>query len=158
MLAFLKTRPPVQGWIKSRLGLMAVLLITAGVATAQTTAGDSVTPNFRNADFVELVMTVSKSTGKSFIVDPHIHARVTMISSTAMSSAAFYEAFLSIVRVHGWATKTDGNLVTIFLDPKAVSGRRNPRRDKHAWLNEVVHCDRPSTGTLTTAARHTANT
>jgi len=45
---------------------------------------------------------VSAVTGKNFIVDPRVRAQVTMLSSTPMSPAAFYEAFLSILQVHGF--------------------------------------------------------
>ena len=119
MNAFLKIRTQVQGWIKGRLGLVVILLAFTGATTGQAAAGGPVTPNFRDVDFTDLVQAVSAATGKDFILDPCIHARVTMISSTQLSSAAFYEAFLSIVHVHGWVAKTYGNLVTIHRDPKS---------------------------------------
>jgi len=109
---FLKTRTRIQDWTKGRLGLIAVLLLSAGAATGQTPGGP-VTPNFKNVDFTELVQAVSVATGKSFIIDPRIHARVTLISATEMPSSAFYDAFLSIVRVHGWVANSNGNVVTI---------------------------------------------
>jgi type II secretory pathway component GspD/PulD (secretin) len=118
MNAFPKSRTRVQGWIKGRLGFMAMLLVSAGAATGQTTEG-SVTLNFRDADFTEVVEAVSAATGKSFIIDPRIHARVTMIAATKVSSAAFYEAFLSLLPVCGLVAKTDGNVITILPDPKA---------------------------------------
>ena len=119
MNAFPKSRTRVQGWIKGRLGFMAMLLVSAGAAAGQTTEGP-VTVNFRDADFIELVEAVSAATGKSFIIDPRIRARVTMLSSTEMSSAAFYDAFLSLLPVCGLIAKTDGNFVTILPDPKAM--------------------------------------
>jgi type II secretory pathway component GspD/PulD (secretin) len=119
MNAFPKSRTRVRGWTKGRLGFMAVLLVSAGAATGQTTEGP-VTPNFRDADFTELVEAVSAATGKSFIIDPRVHARVTMLSSTEMSSAAFYDAFLSVLPLCGLVARTDGNFVTILPDPKAV--------------------------------------
>lgn len=138
MNAFPKTRTKVQGWIKGRLGLMAVLLVSAGAATGQTTGGP-VTPNFRDADFTEVAQAVSTATGKNFIIDPRIHARVTIISSTEMSPAAFYDAFLSVIRAHGWIAKTNGNVVTILPDPK--SGRRGspvPRTPTPLLLTPVI--------------------
>ena len=120
MSAFPKTRTQVKGRIKGRLGLMAMLLVSAGAATGQTTGGP-VTPNFRDVDFAELVQAVSAATGKNFLLDPRIHPRVTMISSTEMSSAAFYEAFLSLLRAYCLVAKTDGNVVTILPDPKEDS-------------------------------------
>ena len=126
MSAFPKTRTQVKGRIKDRLGLMAMLLVSAGAATGQTTGGP-VTPNFRDADFTEVAQAVSTATGKNFIIDPRVHARVTIVSSTAMSSAAFYEVFLSVVRIHSWVAKTEGNVVTILPDPKSESSSPVPR-------------------------------
>lgn len=120
MNAFPKSHTPLQGWTRSRLGFMAMLLVATGTTTAQTTEGSVAPLNFRNADFVELVETVSRATGKSFIIDPRIHARVTMITSTRMSSSAFYAAFLALLPACGFITKTEGPLVTILPDPNAA--------------------------------------
>jgi general secretion pathway protein D len=122
MNAFLKNGTRVQSWIKGRLGLVVILLVFTGAASGQPPRGGPVTANFRDVDFTDLVQAVSVATGKNFVLDPCIHARVTMISSTEMSSAAFYDAFLSIVHVHGWVTKAYGDLVTIRRDPKSDSG------------------------------------
>ena len=100
---------------------MAMLLVSAGAATGQTTGGP-VTPNFKDVDLTEIAKAVSAATGKNIIVDSRIHdAHVTMISSTAMPSAAFYEAFLSLARVYCLVAKTDGNVVKILPDPKVSS-------------------------------------
>ena len=115
-----KNRTQVQGWIKGRLGFMATLLVAAGTATGQTAEGSVAPLNFRDADFVELVEAVSAATGKSFIIDPHIHARVTMVSSAQMSSSAFYDAFLALLPVCGFVIKTEGNLLVILPDPNAT--------------------------------------
>lgn len=104
----------VRGWVQRRLVLTAVLFLLAGAATAQAPGG-RVTPNFRDADFVELVKAVSVATGKSFIIDPRIHPRVTLVASSEMSSQGFYEAFLAILAVHGLVAKEYGNLVTISV-------------------------------------------
>jgi hypothetical protein len=120
MNAFPKTRTQVQGWIKGRLVHMAVLLVSVSTATGQTTAGP-VTPKFRDADLTEIAKAVSAATGKNVIIDPRIHVRATMISSKEMSSAAFYDVFLSVVRVHCLVAKTAGNVVTILPDPKSGS-------------------------------------
>ena len=97
---------------------MAVLLVSAGAATGHTTGGP-VTPNFRDADLTKIAKAVSAATGKDVIIDPRIHVRATMISSKEISSAAFYDVFLSVVRVNCLVAKADGNVVTILPDPKS---------------------------------------
>jgi general secretion pathway protein D len=120
MSAFPKSHTRLQGWIKGRLGFIAMLLVVTVTATGQTAEGSVAPLNFRDADFVKLVEAVSAATGKSFIIDRRIHARVTMISSTKMSPSAFYDAFLALLPVCGFVTKTEGPLVIILPDPNAA--------------------------------------
>jgi general secretion pathway protein D len=101
-----------------RLGLLAVLLVFVSVAAAQIPAG-YVIPNFKDVELAQIAAAVSTATGKSFIIDPRVHARVTMISRTPMSPAAFYEAFLSVLQVEGFVAEPSGDVVTILPRVKA---------------------------------------
>ena len=67
-----------------------------------------ITPNFRDADITQIAEAVSAATGKTFIIDPRVRAQVTMLSSTPMSPAAFYETFLSILQVYGFIAVPSG--------------------------------------------------
>lgn len=78
-----------------------------------------ITPNFKDADITQIAEAVAAATGKNFIMDPRVRAQVTMISSTAMSPAAFYEAFLSILAVYDFVAVPDGNVVKILPDANA---------------------------------------
>lgn len=103
---------------QGRLGLLAVLLVFVSVAAAQIPAG-YVIPNFKDVEFEQIAAAVSIATGKSFIIDPRVHARVTMISTTPMSPTAFYEAFLSVLQVEGFVAVPSGDVVTILPRVKA---------------------------------------
>ncbi|TLY74359.1 MAG: hypothetical protein E6K43_08525 [Gammaproteobacteria bacterium] len=76
------------------------VLTAASLASAQQ--AQRITPNFKDADITQIAEAVSAATGKNFIIDPRVRAQVTMLSSTALSPAAFYEAFLSILQVYGF--------------------------------------------------------
>ena len=78
-----------------------------------------ITPNFKDADITQIAEAVSAATGKNFIIDPRVRAQVTMLSSTPMSPAAFYEAFLSILQVYGFVAVPAGNVVKILPDSNA---------------------------------------
>ena len=78
-----------------------------------------ITPNFKDADITQIAEAVSAATGKNFIIDPRVRAQVTMLSSTPMSPAAFYEAFLSILQVYGFIAVPAGNVVKILPDANA---------------------------------------
>jgi general secretion pathway protein D len=88
----------------------ALLLASASVSAQQAT----ITPNYKDADLAQIVDAVSAITGKNFIIDPRVRAQVTMLSSTPMSPDAFYEAFLSILQVHGFTAVETGNIVRVI--------------------------------------------
>lgn len=69
--------------------------------------------NLKNADIREFITQISSITGKSFIVDPRVKGKVTVISSTSLDTDATYELFLSVLRVHGYAAVPSGSVVKI---------------------------------------------
>jgi general secretion pathway protein D len=87
------------------------------IASAQQSG--RITPNFKDADITQITEAVAAATGKNFIVDPRVRAQVTMISSTPMSPAAFYEAYLAILQVHGFIAVTAGDIIKILPDANA---------------------------------------
>jgi general secretion pathway protein D len=106
----------VRGFSSFAVWALAVLL-AASLASAQQ--AQRITPNFKDADITQIAEAVSAATGKNFIIDPRVRAQVTMLSSTAMSPAAFYEAFLSILQVYGFIAVPAGNVVKILPDANA---------------------------------------
>lgn len=103
-------------------GLMA--LASPGVSLGQTQG--AITPNYKDADLSQIIEAVSAVTGKNFIVDPRVRAQVTMLSSTPMSPDAFYQAFLSILQVHGFVAVPAGKVIKILPDANA---RQLPAND-----------------------------
>jgi general secretion pathway protein D len=79
----------------------------------------TITPNYKEADIRQIVEAVGEVTGRNFIIDPRVNAKVTMLSSTPMTADAFYEAFLSILQVHGYVAVTTGDLIKIVPDATA---------------------------------------
>ncbi|MBV8143918.1 MAG: type II secretion system protein GspD, partial [Gammaproteobacteria bacterium] len=84
------------------------IALSASLVSAQQ--AQRITPNFKDADITQIAEAVSAATGKNFIIDPRVRAQVTMLSSTAMSPEAFYEAFLSILQVYGFIAVPSGNI------------------------------------------------
>ena len=103
-------------------GLRSLLVCTLAVLGASLASAQQVqriTPNFKDADITQIAEAVAAATGKNFIIDPRVRAQVTMLSSTPMSPAAFYEAFLSILQVYGFIAVPSGNVVKILPDANA---------------------------------------
>ena len=104
--------------------LLTAMLVATGSAHAQQ--GAMITPNYKDADLGQVIEAVSQVTGKNFIVDPRVRAQVTMLSSTPMSPAAFYQAFLAILQVHGFVAVPSGQVIKILPDANA---RQLPAND-----------------------------
>jgi general secretion pathway protein D len=92
-------------------GLLAAPLTWSQQAT--------ITPNYKEADIRQIVEAVGEVTQKNFLIDPRVSAKVTMLSSTPLTPEAFYEAFLSILQVHGYVAVPTGDLIKIVPDATA---------------------------------------
>jgi general secretion pathway protein D len=107
-------------------GLALVLAVGTMPTPVQAQAQGMITPNYKDADLSQIIEAVSAVTGKNFIVDPRVKAQVTMLSSSPMSPNAFYEAFLSILQVHGFVAVPSGDTIKIIPDANA---RQVPAND-----------------------------
>jgi general secretion pathway protein D len=104
------------------LGLCIALSAGIGViAPAQAQEG-TFTLNLKNADIHSLIQTVSRQSGRNFVVDPRVKARVTVISSTPLNADELYETFLSVLQVHGYAAVPSGDLIKIVPEVNAKQG------------------------------------
>ena len=104
------------------VGLSAMLLAVSMPASSQAVRaptvkpeeGATITPNYKDADITQIIQAVGEVTGKTFIVDPRVNAKVTMLSPTPMTPSAFYEAFLSVLQVYGFVAVPAGKIIKIL--------------------------------------------
>ena len=97
--------------------ILLVSIFNAFQITFAQEAG--ITLNWKDADIRIVVEAVSEATGKNFIIDPRVTGNVNLLSAEPMSKDAFYEAFLSILQVHGYIAVESGNLIKILPDATA---------------------------------------
>jgi general secretion pathway protein D len=105
------------------LGLcrIALLALALSHSTAQAQAG-GITLNLKDADIRTLIETVSEATGRNFVIDPRVKAKVTVVSSRPMNKADLYQVFLSILQVHGYSAVQVGDVTKIVPDVNAKQG------------------------------------
>ncbi|HMD29808.1 MAG TPA: type II secretion system secretin GspD [Steroidobacteraceae bacterium] len=115
------TQPLSSSRLAAVLALSGVLLTVALPAAPQSRAqeGATITPNYKDADLSQIIQAVSEVTGKNFIIDPRVNAKVTMLSATPMSPAAFYEAFLAVLQVYGYVAVPAGKVIKIVPNTDA---------------------------------------
>jgi general secretion pathway protein D len=99
-----------------RLTLLAILLSVAGAAYAQDT---DISLNWKDADIRKVVEMVSEVTGKNFLLDQRVTGKVNLLSAEPMPKEAVYEAFLSVLQVHGYVAVPSGDLIKILPDATA---------------------------------------
>jgi general secretion pathway protein D len=75
----------------------------------------------RDADIRAFISDISSLTGKTFIVDPRINAKVTIISREDLSIEEAYEVMLSVLAVHGYSAIEQDNATKIVPE---ITGRQ----------------------------------
>jgi general secretion pathway protein D len=88
---------------KSRLFqtlMMALLLPLMSLAHAQQE--ETWRLNLKDADIRAFVSQVADITGYSFVVDPRVKGKVTVLSSAPMNKDEIYDLFLAVLQVHGF--------------------------------------------------------
>ena len=135
------------------LGSVAVFAQTQVLSPAQSPSQWRV--NIQGADISAFISQVADITGKSFIVDPRVKGRVTVISRSSMPSEAVYQLFLSVLNVHGFvAIETDDGAVKIIPNAtgKQESNTAEQRRGDH-FITEVVMLKNASVAELVPVLR-----
>jgi general secretion pathway protein D len=135
------SQAPSKVRLAAAVALSGLLLSVAQPAAPQSRAQESatITPNYKDADLSQIIQAVSEVTGKNFIIDPRVNAKVTMLSATPMSPAAFYEAFLAVLQVYGYVAVPAGKVIKIVPNTDA---RQMPSidlpRDVSSTSDEIV--------------------
>ena len=91
---------------------LAALAISIGFAV-EAFAADLVKINFRDADIRSVIESVAEITGESFVLDPRVKGKVTIISPESIDKSLLYEAILSAIQVQGYQAIRDGAVTRI---------------------------------------------
>ncbi len=88
---------------KMLFGVAALALATPQVAWAQYTL------NVRDADVRAFVADAAEVTGRTFIVDGRVQAKISVVSDRPLSRSEYFEVFLSTLRANGLVAVPTGN-------------------------------------------------
>ncbi|MDX1593259.1 MAG: secretin N-terminal domain-containing protein, partial [Gammaproteobacteria bacterium] len=94
-----------------RAGLVLVL---AAAWLPPPSPAQEITLNFKDADIRSVIETVAELTGRSFLVDPRVQGKVTVLTSRQLSTEQVYEVFLSILELNGFAAVDSGEVTKII--------------------------------------------
>lgn len=108
--------------IKNWIHAVAFLLLTSSAAFANEDQTYKV--NLKDADIKAFITQVANITGYSFVIDPRVKGKVTIVSDTSMTKKDVYEMFQSVLQVHGFAAVPAGGIIKIVQqnDTKSEGG------------------------------------
>lgn len=84
-----------KGW---RLATMATALMMAGSAWATEYAA-----SFKNVEIEEFINTVSKNLNRTVIIEPSVRGKINVRSYDLLNEDQYYQFFLSVLDVYGFA-------------------------------------------------------
>lgn len=102
------------------LFFMVSVSLSASAATEQTW-----TVNLKDADIRAFVTQVSDITGYSFVIDPRVKGKVTVISNVPMSRDQVYEMFLSVLQVHDFTAIPGKDVIKVVRQNDAKQTAEN---------------------------------
>lgn len=105
---------------KMFLGAAALALAMPQAALAQYTL------NVREADIRAFVADAAEVTGRTFIVDSRVQAKISVVSDRPLSRSEYFEVFLSTLRANGLVAVPTGN--GAFRIQPADGAASNPSR------------------------------
>jgi len=95
-----------------RFALVVCCFFSASLVFAAT--AQKYTLNMQDAEIKEVIDLVAKVTGKTFIIDPRVRGKVTVVSEREMTQAQIYETFLATLEVYGFSAVVAGDVVKII--------------------------------------------
>lgn len=102
--------------------VLALSLLVSFLFSNLVFSETGITLNLKDADLQSFIETVAEITGKNFVIDPRVKAKVTVVSARPMDRKEIYEVFLSVLQVHGFATVEVGEVIKILPDVNAKQG------------------------------------
>jgi general secretion pathway protein D len=97
-------------WLLGKKKYLAIPLIIIGLITP--VQGEQL--NLKGVDINVLIETISRITGRNFVVDPRIKGTATVVTGRDMSDEELYDTFLSVLQVHGYAVVQTGSVTKII--------------------------------------------
>lgn len=90
-----------------------------GLLAAPESGRGYVKMDFDNVDILAFIKAISQITGKDFVVSPKVKGKVSVVAPTEIPLDEAYQAFQSVLEVHGFTTVPAGRIVKIVPSSEA---------------------------------------
>jgi general secretion pathway protein D len=119
---------------------VALMGAMTGVVTAPLAAQQTV--NLRDADVRAYIQDVARATGRTFIIDPRVQGKVSVVSERPLTRDAYFELFLSTLRANGLVVQpAAGGAFRIAPVDGAATQPGGPGTGRDRFVTEVIRLD-----------------
>ncbi|MDF1583943.1 MAG: type II secretion system secretin GspD [Methyloprofundus sp.] len=122
--------------------LLLLSFTTASFATDNTAnkTEENITLNFVDADIRSVIATISKETGKNFLIDPRVKGKLTIYSGTPVNANALYDVFLNALRTLGYIAVEQDDIIHIvpLMEAKESSSSINAKSSTNLSAKQVT--------------------
>lgn len=81
------------------------------------------TASFKNTDITEFIQVVGRNLDKTMIIDPDVRGTIDVRSYDVMTQEQYWQFFLNVLEVYGFATVTmESGVVKVMRDKDARNG------------------------------------
>ncbi|WP_431355328.1 type II secretion system secretin GspD [Pseudidiomarina mangrovi] len=105
---------------------LALTIAASSSAMAQNQQADKpveYAASFKNTDITEFIQVVGRNLGKTMIIDPDVRGRIDVRSYDVMNEAQYWQFFLNVLEVYGFATVTmESGVIKVMRDKDARNG------------------------------------
>ncbi|OUR61832.1 type II secretion system protein GspD [Colwellia sp. 39_35_sub15_T18] len=101
------------------IALATAIIFSSIFAVGQASAAQY-SPNFKGTEITEFVNIVGKNLRKTMIVDPNVRGKVNVRSYDLLSEEQYYQFFLNVLEVYGFAAvEMNNNIIKIIRNKDA---------------------------------------
>ena len=123
-------------------GLLSTAVAALLVAGLTTAAIAQQTVNLRDADVRAYIQDVSRATGRTFIIDPRVQGKVSVVSEKPLGREAYFELFLSTLRANGLVVSpAAGGAFRITPAEGAATQPSATGQSRDRFVTEVIRLD-----------------
>ncbi|SFR77566.1 general secretion pathway protein D [Marinobacter daqiaonensis] len=115
--------------------VLALLLPLMTVAQAQEGTWRL---NLKDADIRAFVTQVADITGYSFVVDPRVKGKVTVLSSAPMNKEEIYDLFLAVLQVHGFTAIPGEEVIKVIQQVDAKQNAEDLTRFERTPSEQLI--------------------
>lgn len=94
--------------------------------------------NLKDADIRAFVTQVADITGYSFVVDPRVKGKVTVLSSAPMNKDEIYDLFLAVLNVHGFTAIPGEEVIKVVQQVDAKQSAESMSRFEQIPSEQLI--------------------